>query len=144
MPWKDERNEEALAELAKELAAGIDTPLRNPTIDQEGVITPGHERVILKEAELVKQLLEVKSTEEEMTMPIVVTEPTVSEEELPGIDAEVLSVFKTHYNSSVAGRATNIELSAEAIQDHVLGPGDSFSFNSVVGERTVERGYQER
>src|SRR5699024_7430780 len=37
----------------------------------------------------------------------------------------------------------NIVLSAEAISGIVLGQGDSFSFNDVVGERTAERGYKE-
>jgi vancomycin resistance protein YoaR len=36
----------------------------------------------------------------------------------------------------------NIALSANAIDQIVLGPGDRFYFNQTVGERTPARGYQ--
>ena len=41
-----------------------------------------------------------------------------------------------------AARQTNLELACEAINGFVLEPGESFSFNTVVGERTEEKGYQ--
>ena len=36
----------------------------------------------------------------------------------------------------------NISLAAQAIDGTVLGSGDTFSFNALVGARTAERGYQ--
>ncbi len=33
-------------------------------------------------------------------------------------------------------------MAAEAIDNHVVFPGESFSFNETVGERTKEKGYQ--
>lgn len=39
-------------------------------------------------------------------------------------------------------RNTNIKLSAEAIHGTILQPGEEFSFNDVVGQRTAEKGYQ--
>ena len=41
-----------------------------------------------------------------------------------------------------AARIHNIQLAAQAINGYYLPYGASFSFNSVVGERTAERGYQ--
>jgi hypothetical protein len=38
---------------------------------------------------------------------------------------------------------TNIILSAQAVDGVTLLPGQTFSFNDVVGERTAERGYQD-
>lgn len=40
------------------------------------------------------------------------------------------------------GRVENIRLSLAAINNTVVLPGEVFSFNEVVGERTVERGYR--
>ena len=39
-------------------------------------------------------------------------------------------------------RVQNIRLSLEAITNSVVYPGEVFSFNEVVGERTMERGYR--
>ena len=39
-------------------------------------------------------------------------------------------------------RNTNVKLSAEAVNGTVLQPGEEFSFNTVVGQRTPEKGYK--
>lgn len=55
----------------------------------------------------------------------------------------LISTFSTEYGSrSSAGRVTNIKLATKAISGLVLMPGESFSFNGVVGERTAAKGYQ--
>ena len=40
-----------------------------------------------------------------------------------------------------ANRTTNLRLACEAINGTIIGPGDVFSFNDTVGERTAEKGY---
>ena len=40
-------------------------------------------------------------------------------------------------------RNTNVRLAAEALNGTIVQPGEEFSFNSVVGQRTAEKGYQE-
>jgi vancomycin resistance protein YoaR len=40
------------------------------------------------------------------------------------------------------GRMRNIVVSAAAIDGAVIAPGESISFNRVVGERTIDRGYR--
>ena len=39
-------------------------------------------------------------------------------------------------------RNTNVKLAAEAVNGTVLEPGEEFSFNTVVGQRTAEKGYK--
>ncbi|GAE25674.1 vancomycin B-type resistance protein VanW [Halalkalibacter wakoensis JCM 9140] len=136
-------DKEALEQLARNLAIEIDTPMENPRILPSGEVTPGRERVILSESELLEQLKELEVGTKNMTLPIYVTEPSITEEDLIGIDQRTIGEFKTHFNPGVAGRTQNVKLSAEAISGVVLGPGDTFSFNQTVGERTRERGYQE-
>lgn len=46
---------------------------------------------------------------------------------------------KTTANSK---RNTNVKLSAQAINGKILHPGEEFSFNGVVGERTEAKGYK--
>lgn len=140
---KDELDEELLANLAKQFANKIDQPMRNPTIDANGQIVPGQNRVILSEAEFMEKVKSLTYLDKEMVLPIYEEEPTVKVEDLEGIMNFVIGTYTTYFNPNVYGRAVNIELSSKAIDHYVLGPGDEFSFNKVVGERTREKGYQE-
>ena len=54
----------------------------------------------------------------------------------------ILSEFSTSFNSKVAGRSENISLAAKAIDGTILMPGEEFSFNKVVGQTTLARGYK--
>lgn len=55
--------------------------------------------------------------------------------------SNVYSSFKTYF-SSPAGRTTNIKKACEYIDGTVLSPGETFSFNEIVGRRTPERGFK--
>ena len=54
-----------------------------------------------------------------------------------------LSVFTTYYNTSNKDRSTNLELAAQKINGTILAPGEEFSYNLIVGVRTIEAGYKE-
>lgn len=45
------------------------------------------------------------------------------------------------YRASQESRTKNLELACQAINGLILNPGDIFSFNEVLGERTAEKGY---
>lgn len=68
----------------------------------------------------------------------------VTEDDLKSVDVtKVVGSFDTTFSVRGVGarRAQNIELAARAIDGIVLKPGQSFSFNTVVGRRTLDRGY---
>lgn len=46
------------------------------------------------------------------------------------------------FQSSSSSRATNLRLACESINGVVILPGQTFSYNETLGERTTERGYQ--
>lgn len=54
---------------------------------------------------------------------------------------KTLSTFTTKTTSN-SKRNTNIKLAAQAINGTVLQPGQEFSFNDTVGQRTEAKGYQ--
>ena len=70
---------------------------------------------------------------------------------LPSMDTDTLKsmLFRdklatyTAYQSSSANRATNLRLACEALDGLILNPGDSFSYNDTLGQRTPEKGYKE-
>lgn len=45
------------------------------------------------------------------------------------------------YRASQESRTKNLELACQAINGLILNPGDVFSFNEALGERTAEKGY---
>ncbi len=53
----------------------------------------------------------------------------------------LISSFTTNTTSN-SNRNTNIRLSAEAITNRTVLPGESFSFNQATGQRTEEKGYK--
>jgi len=55
----------------------------------------------------------------------------------------MLAEFSTPLNDKDEERVDNIKLACEAISGTKLKSGEEFSFNSIVGERTPEKGYQE-
>lgn len=50
--------------------------------------------------------------------------------------------FSTKFNKALKERTQNIRLAAEKINGYIIAPGEVFSFNDAVGERTGEKGYK--
>jgi len=75
-------------------------------------------------------------------MPLKLDEKKVPDEALSKI-TDVVSEFSTRFSEGKASRSTNIRLAARKIDGLVLAPGESFSFNGVVGKRTREAGFKE-
>jgi vancomycin resistance protein YoaR len=81
--------------------------------------------------------------------PFIYQEAEMTEAELKAVlFKDVLSEFTTKLSINEINRTTNIRLAAEHIDGVVLRPangstpGDRFSFNDVVGERTEARGFK--
>ncbi|AIE86798.1 VanW family protein [Fimbriimonas ginsengisoli] len=55
---------------------------------------------------------------------------------------EVVSEFSTRFSARNRPRSSNIRLAASKIDGVVLMPGETFSFNSVVGRRTLRAGFK--
>ncbi len=111
---------------------------KNPTVvhvEENGVDF----EISLEEAQ---KLLE--EDKEEYVIPLKITEPKkkladLGEEAFP----DQLSTFSTIYDASAINRATNIELATKKINGTVIMPGETFSYNKVVGSRTIEAGWKE-
>ena len=80
---------------------------------------------------------------EALTFDFIWLEPAVTVEALhESMFCDVLGEYKTTAGWS-SSRNTNLRLSSQAINGTILMPGETFSFNKTVGERTVEKGYGE-
>lgn len=54
----------------------------------------------------------------------------------------IISTYTTRFNMGNENRCTNIKLASSSIGGTVVMPGENFSFNDVVGERTSQKGYK--
>lgn len=78
-----------------------------------------------------------------LEIPLQEVEPAVTRENWKTTNfPDTLATYSSPYTSN-ANRTTNLRLACEAIDGTVLGPGEVFSFNQTVGERTAEKGYKE-
>nr|WP_106778967.1 VanW family protein [Lysinibacillus timonensis] len=108
-----------------------------------GKILKGRPKVSLEEEKLVEQLLELSFTGGKVYVPVKITESGYNEEDAPFLNEVVLASYSTRFNANRIGRSKNIELSAASINNVIVGSGDIFSFNDMVGPRDIASGYQE-
>lgn len=90
-----------------------------------------------------KQLLQEEK--EEYVIPLKIVKPDITIKDLAYQDffPHQIAKFSTRYDESAQNRANNIKLSSEKINGTILMPGETFSYNKVVGERTIKAGYKE-
>lgn len=86
----------------------------------------------------------ITGDKEEYEIPLKVLYPTVSTDDI-SLEAfpDELASYSTNYASSGYSRANNVELATKKIDGTVLMPGDTFSYNGTVGQRTRQAGFQE-
>ena len=75
-------------------------------------------------------------------IPMNVVEPSMTAQEAEQLlFRDRLSSCDT-YHTADYNRTTNLELACAAIDGTIINPGEEFSFNNVVGERTAAKGYR--
>ena len=131
-------------ELARgtETEAGYDKRMVLDKIDENGQVIKGSPRIILKEDELVARIIEASSTGEDVEIPLYVTESSYDVKDIPHLEDVLIASYTTYFDASDVNRNKNIEISARAINDVIVGSGDYFSFNELAGPRDKANGYQ--
>ncbi|HTM46651.1 MAG TPA: VanW family protein [Polyangiaceae bacterium] len=67
---------------------------------------------------------------------------TIRLDALTGVDvSQVLSTFETDFKGHAGRRKINIARAAKYLDGALIAPGEIWSFNRVVGPRTLERGF---
>ena len=76
-------------------------------------------------------------------IPIYTLYPDYTKEDIESMIFRDVLAESTSTMTNIANRIRNITLAAEFINGTVLNPGEVFSFNEVVGQRTQQRGFLE-
>lgn len=83
------------------------------------------------------------ATEGDITIPLKITTPKVTTNQI-GTEAfpNRLGTFTTYFSTADGNRTSNIRLATKKINGVVLMPGETFSYNQVVGKRTAAAGFK--
>lgn len=97
----------------------------------------------IDEVETAQRLYEASLTSDrEAELPVVEgAEPEITTEYLESLNVRHLVSQFTTYHDCCEPRVTNIQLIADAVDGTLVLPGETFSLNGHVGERTIEKGY---
>ena len=145
---EDEAYNQEIEKLAKDLARGTDQEpgydqrMILDKIDENGQIIKGSPLIILEENELVERIIASSEKGGDVELPLYVTASNYMQDDPIYLNEVVVASYTTYFNPSVAGRTKNIELSAKAINNVIVGVGDYFSFNTTVGPSDEAHGYQ--
>ena len=134
---------------------GLITPIRSQfeaepvnaefVINDDNTVTvkPGANGTRIDEVETAARLYHASlSPTRTAVLPIVEgAEPEFTTEYLESLNVKHLVSQFTTYHDCCEDRVTNIHLIAEAVDGTLVLPGETFSLNGHVGERTAEKGY---
>ncbi|WP_035289464.1 VanW family protein [Clostridium sp. KNHs214] len=139
--------------LLNEMKKEINKEAKDATIRKVGDlsfdVTESVDGKVLNEDKLKKNINssingKVDDKDSIITPEIKTVAAKVQSKSLKSINSRI-SYFTTKFNTSASNenRNYNIKLSAKAINGRIIMPGESFSFNEVVGERSAARGYKD-
>ena len=109
------------------------------------------------DVEEAQRLWDQASYGDTVVVPLTITEPEVSTEDIENMlfadnlsknwtmvrlyDRDYCEEVRTTLSGSTKDRISNVKKACEAINGVMLMPGDTFSYNDALGERTAENGW---
>lgn len=113
----------------------------NAVCDEETYdVTEGSNGFGFRMSEAV-ELLNNANPGETVTLPLRELQPKYTKETLSAqLFCDVLAEYDSPHSYNPT-RTKNLELASKAINGTILKPGEEFSFNKIVGERTADKGY---
>lgn len=137
-------NQAKLTDLLDRIDKKISKPAKNAKLDKSGEIVKEIPGVTLDRHKFEQAFLASFYYGEPTSIEIATNQtfPRIDSELLAEIKEKEIGHYVTQFKQNNKERSHNIDLATEAINNHVVFPGETFSFNKVVGERTKEKGYK--
>ncbi len=144
MAWRWE--EAKLRRLLQQLAPQLEHPPQRAYLEWEkGTVRliPHHDGVRIAVAETLKRWRQALAQGQWKALPIEADpwHPEVTTEDLAAIDG-VVGQATTSFRVSERNRSHNIRLAAARLDHVLIRPGETFSFNEIVGPRSPRYGFQ--
>lgn len=137
---KSAPNESEMETLYKEICHEV----QNATLDKENNYAVIESKVgVDYDLETAVKALNKASEGEEFSVEATITEPKISKEMLEKyLFRDVLGTYTTYVSGSSVRRG-NVKLAGNKCDGTILLPGEEFSYNGVVGQRTKANGFGE-
>ena len=141
-------SDEAVAAYAQGVAEAVDKPVLEPTV--QGFDTETYKFTFTEaqagsrlDAEALKSDIEaaLNAGGGSVTRQIETLNPRTTDEQLTSEYGAIATAI-TNASSSTSNRLDNIRQALSYINGYCLEPGETFSFNGVVGKRTTARGFK--
>ncbi|MCR4890871.1 MAG: VanW family protein [Lachnospiraceae bacterium] len=135
-----------VSEVVEELSEKWGTHMENSRITGydsstgEFVVSEGKDGKEVDRDKLESDLnaaLTAEDYDREIPVSIIAVSPSIN-----AADFKTMSSYTTHTTANQK-RNTNVKLASQSVNGIILEPGEQFSFNTVLGKRTPEKGYQE-
>jgi vancomycin resistance protein YoaR len=137
-------NTEKYDQLVREMEKQFSVSPKNAKLDQHGNIIPEQLGLNVNRQAFTENFYSFffEQSTSTLEIPMYPVYPKVDSELLSDIKNIRIGRYITSFNPRNKKRSVNIMLAVEAINNHVVFPGETFSFNKVVGKRTSEKGYE--
>lgn len=135
--------EGAMADIKKFVASSL-PPKREARVQLEGgtiIRTTEQAGVELDEKGFAELAGRALAGETNLELPLIEAKKRIPDAELEKI-RESMSEFSTTFSEGKVARSANIKLAAERLNGLILMPGEKFSFNGTLGQRTTAKGYK--
>ena len=127
------------------IKADVDASPKNATVDKADgeTVLDAVDGIEMNVQTAQKALDAAGANARTISVPITRTPAKVNAQVLREVlFRDTLGTSKTNFSSSSASRANNVRLASAYINGTILNPGERFSYNDIVGERTTERGFK--
>lgn len=142
-------DEKRLQKRLKEIGRQVRVRPRNARVQVSGgairVVAPEQKGVRLDiaatEAALLKGDPENLRNGGSAMLAVIEEKPRIATGDAQRIDT-LLASYRTDYSSSIPSRKHNVEMAVERLNGALLAPGETFSYNDRIGERTESEGWR--
>ena len=131
------------------IASGLDREPRNADFELNGsgeiyIVPSGSGRELNVESSQARMLkAALAPTARTARLAVTTTTPAITTDKAKGMGITgVVSSYTTTYGGD-PNRLSNVQLVSELLDDHLIAPGEVFSFNETTGERNAEKGFLE-
>ncbi|MCS7186775.1 MAG: VanW family protein [Armatimonadetes bacterium] len=139
-------DEQSGCQILNRIAKSLNCPPKRALVEwQKGTvrIVPSRKGFEVSIEETLKAWTERLKRGQWETLPLTATEiqPEVTTEDVANIDG-VIGQATTYFRTSERNRTHNIRLAASRLDHVLIRPGETISFNEIVGPRTPRRGFR--
>lgn len=144
VPYHVQTQEEADQVSMQELYDAVCTGPVNAGYDPETKEITESKPGVEFDVDEAQRLWDAAALGETVRIPVTLTQPELKLDDLSGgLFGDKLATKTTSLSGSNYNRINNVKLAAQHIDGVILEPGDSFSYNGTVGQRTKANGFLE-